>query len=219
MRSGSHILTSAIVLLLVGARVAPAQPYGPPLVLSEPATASSNSFGYAVAMTSDGCLAASPAHLLGSAIAGAVHRFDPTGNPVQVFVNPSPAGAFASFGHSVALVGGNVLVGAPFENANHGAAYLFDGTSGIGLLTIPNPAVNDVYFGWSVAALGGDLLVGAPQSDNGHGLAYRVDGTTGVVQQLFLDPNNGFFDDFGYAVTSLGGNAIVGAPRVDTGAT
>jgi hypothetical protein len=73
-------------------------------VITEPGLASGESFGFAVAMATDGFVVAAPEHLLGPTAAGAVHRFDPIGDVVQVFVNPSPGGGFASFGHSTAVV-------------------------------------------------------------------------------------------------------------------
>src|SRR5437764_1159977 len=67
------------------------------------------------------------------------------------------------FGHSVDLLGANLLVGAPFTNmgaANSGAAYLFD-PSGTLLRTFqqPNPAAGD-WFGNEVAAVGENVLIG-----------------------------------------------------------
>lgn len=143
----------------------------------------------------------------------------------RTFLNPTPADG-DNFGYSVAAVGTNVLVGAPFDDAgatDAGAAYLFDGASGTLLRTFsnPTPAIGD-WFGVSVAALGSNVLVGARQDDTGAtdaGAAYLFDGATGALLRTFLNPTPAASDLFGYPVAAVGGNVIIGAIQDDTAGT
>jgi hypothetical protein len=113
--------------------------------------------------------------------AGSVYLFDGTSGDILLTV-PNPAlGIGDEFGHSVASVGGNILVGAPhdplFGGEIVGSVYLFDRTTGALLLTIPNPTpASGDFFGWSVAAVGANILVGAwydrPDDTYASGSAY-----------------------------------------------
>jgi hypothetical protein len=137
--------------------------------------------------------------------------------------NPSPE---AQFGYAVAVVGGNVLVGAPFDDAaatDAGAAYLFDGTSGALLRTFqsPNPQAGD-WFGIAVSAVGNNVLVGAVGDNTGAedaGAAYLFDGATGALLHAFQKPTPAAADWFGGAVAAAGENVLVGAPLDDLGGT
>jgi hypothetical protein len=138
--------------------------------------------------------------------------------------NPEPA-AEAQFGYAVAVVGSNVLVGAPFDDGaatDAGAAYLFDGTSGALLQTFrsPNPAAGD-WFGIAVAAVGENVLVGALGDDTGArdaGAAYLFDGKTGALIRALQKPTPAEADWFGGAVVVAGESILVGAPLDDLGA-
>jgi hypothetical protein len=153
--------------------------------------------------------------LLGAA---ATRAQEPPFDLVQTFRNPNPS-AGAQFGYSVALVGNNVLVGAPFDDAagtDAGAAYLFDGATGKLLHTLqsPNPAAGD-WFGIAVAAVGNNALVGALGDDtDAHdaGAAFLFDGATGALLRTFRKPNPSEADWFGGAVAAMGGNVLIGAP-------
>ena len=91
------------------------------------------------------------------------------------------------FGASVAVVGGNIAVGAPFDDtvaASAGAAYVFDGTTGALLHTLLVPGSGsgfDFQCGRVVAALGSDVLVMC-------GGVYRFDGSTGALVQHYTAP-------------------------------
>jgi outer membrane protein assembly factor BamB len=130
-----------------------------------------------------------------------------------------------SFGYSVAMVGGNLLVGAPFADlggTDAGAAYLFDGKTGDLLRTFqkPTPAAGD-WFGISVAAVGENVLVGALGDDTGAhdaGAAYLFDGKTGELLRTYQNPTPAEDDWFGGAVAGVGENVLVGAPLDDAGA-
>jgi FG-GAP repeat len=150
--------------------------------------------------------------------AGAALAQEPPFDLVRTFRSPSPS-AGAQFGYSVALVGSNVLVGAPFDDAGGtgaGAAYLFDGATGQLLHTFqsPNPAAGD-WFGLAVAAVGSNVLVGAVGDDteaHDAGAAFLFDGATGALLRTFRKPNPAEGDWFGGAVAAMGNNVLVGAP-------
>ena len=100
---------------------------------------------------------------------GVVYLFDSkTGDVLRTFHNPAPA-IDDNFGCAVAVVGGNVLVGANQANANGlnvGAVYLFDGSTGMLLHTFQNPTPTwwDI-FGAIVTGLGNNIVIVAPFDD------------------------------------------------------
>ncbi len=110
---------------------------------------------------------------------GAVYLFDSeSGALLHTFTSPK-VDQRDSFGRSLAGVGGNVLVSAPYDGTEGeaGAVYLFDGESGALLWTFINPTVPDqpgvVDFGWSLAAAGERIVVGARGGNAG---TYRSSG-------------------------------------------
>ncbi|MEX1254118.1 MAG: LuxR C-terminal-related transcriptional regulator [Dehalococcoidia bacterium] len=152
---------------------------------------------------------------------GAVYLFDrASGDLLRTLHNPSPE-RDDQFGHSVAALGDNVLVGAPGvfseEPLSVGEAYLFDAGSGSLLQTFVNPGPEaGTLFGKSVALVGNDVLVAAPQGDAGardSGAAYLFDAGSGDLLQTFLNPNPDGDVGFGSSVAAIGDKAVVGAPR------
>ena len=114
---------------------------------------------------------------------------------MRTFVNPAPS-INDEFGVSVAGVGNNVLVGAPYDNAtgtDSGTVYLFD-LSGNLLTTFnnPTPASNDL-FGMSIAAVDDKVLIGSVRDDDAgtdSGAAYLFD-QSGNLLHTFLNPTPG----------------------------
>ena len=113
--------------------------------------------------------------------AGSAYVFDGTTGDLLLAI-PNPAlGVREEFGHSVAAVGDNILVGTPgdtlFCGGRSGSVNLFDGATGALLHTIanPTPAGGD-EFGISVAGMGESILVGAwqdkPEDTSSVGTAY-----------------------------------------------
>jgi len=198
----------------------------PPQSLLNPTTAAGDYFGWSVAAVGDKVLVGAPYDDTGASNAGAAYLFDGvTGQLLLTLPNPTPA-ANDCFGWSVAAVGDQVLVGAPYDDtgaSNAGAAYLFDGVTGQLLLTLPNPTpAADDRFGSAVAGVGGNILVGTPYDDTGAGnagAAYLFDGVTGQLLLTVLNPTPAAYDRFGYSVAGVGGNILVGTPYDDTGAT
>ena len=123
-----------------------------------------------------------------------------------------------NFGHSVAINGTIVIVGAWFADDNgaeSGAAYLFDMTTGKQIAKLlPDDGAAGHVFGGSVAIGNAIAIVGAPlDDDNGTnaGSAYLFDTTTGQQIAKLLPKDGAAEDWFGQAVAISGTTAIVGA--------
>ncbi|MCW6036605.1 CHAT domain-containing protein [Spirulina subsalsa FACHB-351] len=122
--------------------------------------------------------------------AGQVYLFNSSGQLLQTFDNPNPIGD-GIFGYSVAAVGSDILIGAPYNTYGGinraGQAYLFN-SSGQLLQTFnnPNPSL-DTRFGTSVAVVRDDLLIGVPRNTFG-GVDY-------VGQAYVFQPTFGNFSD------------------------
>src|SRR5207253_6807863 len=122
-------------------------------------------FGSAVAASDTLVLVGAPYDDTVAANAGAAHLFDAsTGILLHTFLNPLE-NADGRFGSAVAIAGGAVLIGAPFDDTgaeDAGIAYLFDAASGTLLDTFENPApAPGDQFGASLAADGNLAVVGS----------------------------------------------------------
>jgi hypothetical protein len=126
------------------------------------------------------------------------------------------------FGRSVAAVGGDIVVGARFDDTkavDAGAAYVFSGAT-VQSLFSPTPAIAD-QLGWSVATAGALRAVGSPHVTTnglGHAGAVYVFGTGGAPRTLTA-PTPVAGDYFGWSLAGDGGSILVGAPSVDSGTT
>ncbi len=162
--------------------------------------------------------------------AGAVYLFDALSGELQrTFSNPHPDQELL-FGHAVAAVGSNVLVGTPGDDPIGGAgrAYLFDGSSGELLLTLNDGTYDpDTGEGWSydgdhfgrtVAAYGDDFLVaGHSYSDSERAGVFLFDGTSGEILNRFMYPGFDESDGFGLSITVVGDDVLVGAAGSGSG--
>jgi hypothetical protein len=125
------------------------------------------------------------------------------------------------FGSSVALSGDAAMVGAPFKNAQTGAAYVFvrrgTGWYQQARLTAGGAAGGD-WFGSSVALNGSTALVGAPQTNSGSGAAYVFvhSGTDWRQQARLTAGDAAAIDDFGSSVALNGSTALIGAPQTNS---
>ncbi len=146
----------------------------------------------------------------------------------------SDGGAFNYFGHSVAVDGETIVIGAPGYNANTGVAYVFTRNSMTRVwgndpepgethrvetakLTAFNGHAGD-GFGNSVAVDGETIVVGAQQGDGERGSAYVFTEPTGdggwadnteTAKLAASDRELG--DHFGNSVALRGGSIVVGA--------
>jgi hypothetical protein len=193
---------------------------------NNPAPAIDDQFGYSVAISGNYVLVGASFDSTGATEAGSAYLFDATtGALLRTFNNPTPA-VSDHFGHSVAISGNYVLVGASFDNTgatDAGSAYLFDATTGALLRTFnnPTPAISDL-FGLSVSIDGTNVLVSAFRDNTGAtdaGSAYLFDATTGALLRTFNNPTPAIDNQFGVSVAISGSNVVIGANRDNTGAT
>ena len=159
---------------------------------------------------------------------GEIHRVE------TAKLTASDGGAFNYFGHSVAVEGETIVIGAPGYNANTGVAYVFTRNSMTRVWgNDPEPgethrvetakltasdggAFN--YFGHSVAVDSETIVVGAQQGDGERGSAYVFTEPTGdggwadnteTAKLAASDREPG--DHFGNSVAVRGGSIVVGA--------
>lgn len=215
-------------LLLDPKNITIQDPSSPLVTLISPTPTSGDNFGFSVAAVGTNVLIGAPYASPGGVVdAGLAYLFDNTGVLLQTFSKPTAPVPDERFGWSVAALGTDVLIGAPFDNtaaSQSGAVYLFDGTTGALLRTLATPTADiGAGFGWSVAGVGNDILVGAPFTTSPvggifqAGSAYLFNGTTGTLLQTFNNPTPALSDQFGYSVAGLGTNVLIGAPYKDIG--
>ena len=153
---------------------------------------------------------------------------------MHTFADPAAASG-DQFGASIAVVGNELIVGAPgssFSGSGNGAAYVFDanpdsGTFGqlLATLTIPSPVVGTgAQFGAAVGTTDTNIVIGAPGTSGGQGEAYEFEGDAtqsnfGALLLAIPNPNPNALplpaSQFGAAVGGLGNDMIVGAPLGD----
>ena len=214
--------------------LAGATPTTPIFTLNNPSPAHSDRFGNAVAISGTRVVVGAYEDDAGTNDAGSAYIYDlasvtPT-VPVATLTNPAPA-QFDSFGHSVAISGARVVVGAYRDKVGTneaGTAYVYDLTGAtptvpILTLTNPTPAQYD-GFGYSVAISGTRVMVGAIGGDVGAtnaGNVYVYDlasATPAHPTTTLINPGRGGGDSFGNSIAFDNGITVVGAPDNDTAA-
>jgi len=185
--------------------------------LVNPTPASTDWFGYNVAVSGSTVVVGAYRDDTGANDSGSVYVFDAnTGTLIATLVNPAPASG-DGFGYSVAVSGNTVVVGAYQDDtgaSNTGSAYVFNATTGALVATRanPTPAVSD-NFGSSVAVSGDTFVVGAYRDDTAgpdqgasytfslsstinlqsvSGKLFDVDGSSFGTGQLVHGTNNAF---------------------------
>ncbi len=126
------------------------------------------------------------------------------------------------FGQSVAVSGGILAVGAPFDDddgIDSGAAHLFNASTGAELLKLtPDDGAAGDQFGHSIAMADGIVAVGARLADdNGSdaGAAYLFNASTGAQIAKLLPEDGAAGDEFGNSIAIDNGIVAVGAWRDD----
>ena len=163
-------------------------------------------------------------------MAGSGEVFVFGGDPTQLtfgsllldIANPdSQAGA--EFGAALAGIGGDVIVGAPFDStAGTGPASSISsaGRPGSSKRRSTNPhASTSTGFGSSVASVGPNILIGSPLDNGGAGAAFLYSYTPPCrrrrrvrhLDQDFVQPDGGG-GQFGASVAGSGTTALIGAP-------
>lgn len=209
-------------------------PGNPLFAINNPSPQTQDEFGASLAVSGDLLVVGASRNNSGGDDSGSVYVFNlssPTpGVPVQVIDNPDPAiGDW--FGHSVAISGNRLLVGAPRDDGgatNAGCAYVFDLGSPtpsvpVTVLANPAPALND-EFGFSVAVSGPNAVIGSRTDDNvavdaGDVMVYDLSsGTPGSPVAGLTRPDPNEEDCFGASVSISGTRIVVGAPGADLAA-
>ena len=183
--------------------------------ITNPAPAAGDNFGWDVAMAGTNLLISAHQDDAGATDAGAAYLYSPAGVLVTAITNSTPA-ANDRFGYSVAAIGTNFAISAPFDSTNRGAVYVYN-PAGVLIRTIVNPVASNDQFGISIDGLGTNLLVGANANDTGGanaGIAYLMS-PTGAVVAVFTNPAPSAADAFGESVAAAGANVLVGAPFKD----
>ena len=145
----------------------------------------------------------------------------------QAKLTASDGAAGDEFGHSVAVVGETIVVGARLDDdngTNSGSAYVFTGTGTAwteqAKLTASDGAAFD-EFGTSVAIAGDNIVVGAYRDDDngdrsGSAYVYVWTGSTWTEEAKLTAGDGVEFDHFGWSVATAGDTIVVGARRDDT---
>ena len=153
--------------------------------------------------------------------AGAAYIYDLDGtNEVKIIASDGAGEGAQSFGNSVAVGSGKIVVGAYYRdvgsNEEQGAAYIYnlDGTNEIKIVA-SDGAYRD-QFGQSVAVGSGRIVVGAwggnYQTVPGSAYIFDLDGNQ---LSILTDSNGNNGDEFGASVAVGSGRIVVGAPGYD----
>ena len=210
-------------------------PAVPALTLNNPSPAAGDIFSSSVAISGTRVVVGAVYDDTAASDAGIVYVYDIAGSTPDeptVILNHSGSIKGDEFGHSVAISGTRMIVGAYFDDTganNAGSAYVYDFASGtpmvpVAILNNPSPVADD-NFGNSVAISGTRVVVGIWLGDTGAinaGSAYVYDlssGTPTVPAFTLNNPNPAASDNFGYSVAISGTRVVVGAYQDDTGAS
>ena len=186
----------------------------------------SDAFGECAVLEGNTVVIGAPGHTHGGTrFAGAAYVFVRNGDAwqQQAKLTANDAGKAARFGHSVAMAGETIIVGAPLDDTNAGkdagAAYVFvrDGRRWRQQAKLTaNGSRSGDQFGFGVATTGRIAVVGAPlrhERAPASGAAYsfvRVNGVWEEKKKVVLD-NEGQKLNFGTWVTMSGNTVAVSA--------
>lgn len=189
-----------------------------------------NQFGYSVDVSSDtivvGAFAGYRTDLPSDlqpvpdrGVRGAAYLFSAAKGEQLLKIMPPMKREMDGFGHSVAIDGNIVVVGAPFDDENgfhSGAAYVFNAVDGTQLYKLlPKDIREDNWFGYSVAISGDTIVVGANLDDDSgqnSGSVYVFNASDGQMRYKLLPEDGMEYDFFGEAVAVSGNTLVVGAP-------
>jgi drug/metabolite transporter superfamily protein YnfA len=210
-------------------------PGTPIRTLANPFPGSQDQFGNAVAISGNLVVVGCSRNDTGALDAGSVYVYDLTSVtptvPILTLDNPAPA-ADDWFGHSVAISGTKVVVGAHQNDTgalDAGSVYVYDLASGtpttpVRTLDNPSPAADD-EFGYAVAISGSRIVIGCRLDDAGApdaGSAYLYDLASpnpGAPVATLVHPNPWNEEYFGSSVAISGTRLAVGVPETDLLAT
>ena len=123
----------------------------------------------------------------------------------------------AKFGHSVAVDGDTIVIGAPYAGTG-GAVYVLRASDGAELakLTASDAASSD-EFGGSVAIDGDTIVIGANGKDDNTGAVYVLRASDGKQLATLTADDGASADNFGVSVATDGDTVVVGAMYAGTG--
>ncbi|MHB1557348.1 MAG: beta strand repeat-containing protein, partial [Isosphaeraceae bacterium] len=177
-------------------------------------------FGASVAAVGTNAVIGAPNNLggLGEAYLFAADPTQPDFGSLLVNLSNPDQSSGADYGASVAGIGSNVIVGAPYDGTagpGAGTVFLFSGATGqeIASITYPHPSASG--FGSAVGSVGANVLIGSPNDAGGAGAAFLY-GPTGSLLKTFVQPDGGG-GDFGASVAGSGTTALIGAPGATLG--
>jgi FG-GAP repeat len=173
---------------------------------------------------------------------GAVYVFKRNGNQwtQEAYIKPSNSSEEQFFGHTLAISGDTLVVGAWGENNNVpgiinggvlpttnagtyiGAVYVFKRNPVTRIWHeesyIKPPTIFDFSTFPTSLALEGDRLVAGSTivPDEGKALVYLRTGNAWALQATLTAPNGNAYDNFGYSVGISGNKIVVGAPQEDS---
>lgn len=171
-----------------------------------------DTFGYSVAVNNNKVAVGAPSDSDDGTNSGSVYIFNADGTN-RVKVTASDAAANDYFGHSVAIDGNYLIVGAYGDASSKGAVYRFDLDGTNELKIVASDGVAGDQFGHSIAIGNSKIVVGAPYDDDtasatGSVYVFDLDGTNQVKINHTTPAEN---DRFGWHV-AVGENKIaVGA--------
>ena len=197
-------------------------------------TSENDRFGWSVAISGNSAIVGAYTEAdAGGVSSGKAYIFNvTTGALVHILDNPNAYDTSENdrFGHSVAISGNSVIVGAYIEGdadgTNSGKAYIFNVTSGALVHTLDNPNAYGTsksdWFGYSVAISGNTAIVGASFEDDAGGVwsgnTYIYNVTSGALVHTLDNPNaynTSGGDRFGGSVAISSNLAIVSAYSED----
>ncbi len=177
-------------------------------------------FGEAVSISNNTIVVGTPSDDDNGPNTGAAYVFVRNGNQwtEQAKLTASDMASQMNFGHSVAVLGERIVVGArPIDGI--GAVYIFERVSGIWneeeKLT-PSDGVLDDFFGTSVSLSGNKIVVGASGRDDagtGSGAVYLYRKSEGIWTERgkFIGTDTDMNDSLGGSVAVSGSTLIAGA--------
>ncbi|MCA8959994.1 MAG: FG-GAP repeat protein [Planctomycetes bacterium] len=180
--------------------------------------AAGDEFGFSVAIDGGHIAIGALRDNQGGVTSGSVYLFDASTGAELAKLTPSDGADGDEFGHSVAIEGNLVAVGAKRDDDNgldSGSAYLFSVSTGLQVdkLVPSDGAMND-NFGGAIAMDGGVVAIGAHADwDNGplSGSAYLFDASTGALLFKLLADDGATNDFFGSSIDIDNGVVAVGA--------
>ncbi len=178
----------------------------------------SDTFGTAVAISSEFALVGANGHDANGIRAGAAYLFDPGSGQELRRLLAIDGAEWDYFGSAVALSGQTAIIGAygdDDQGSGSGSVYLFDAVTGQQYAKlIPNDGHAGAQFGRTLR-VDGDLVligaIGANGHDQGDGAVYIFQISTGLQIEKIVAEHATSGDMFGSATALSGGIALIGA--------